>query len=228
MTNDDNDQRRASDQPREQWNGSTQHDQRGYGATTPPGHDESRPVSGSSASGSSSSGSSAYDAQPTAGQQSYGQQSYGQQSYGQGGYGQQGYGRQEYGQGGYGQSYGQQGHPAQLGYGVQQGPAGAPAVDQVDTAKSFFGKLFDFSFRSYITPSIVRVVYLLTIAAVVIGWLAFSVAAFATSTAFGLFMLLILGPLYGFFVLVLMRISLEFYTAVIRIAEDVSALRRER
>lgn len=127
-------------------------------------------------------------------------------------------------QGGYGAP---QGGYAGSGYTAPQ-PAfgGGPQYDP--SQKSFFAKLFDLSFTSYITPSIVKIVYILTIAAVVFGWLMFAVAGFNVDTTVGLLFLLIVGPIYAFFILVLMRITLEFYVAVIRIAEDVSDLRSRR
>lgn len=93
------------------------------------------------------------------------------------------------------------------------------------STKGFFGKLFDLSFTSYITPSIVTIVYILTIVAVVFGWLAATVVAWSMNAAFGVLTLIILGPVYALFALVLMRITLEFYVAVIRIAQDVKAVR---
>lgn len=108
------------------------------------------------------------------------------------------------------------------------GPGGFSTADASAQAKGFFSKLFDFSFSSYITPSIVKVVYILAIALVVLGWLGTSAAAFGSNAALGIFVLLILGPLYALFILVIVRITLEFYTAVIRIAEDVHELKSRR
>lgn len=127
--------------------------------------------------------------------------------------------------------------PSAPGQGGPGGPYGtrpqgyaAPPPQQplAPSEKSFFAKLFDLSFRSYITPSIVKIVYILTMIAIVFGWLAFSIATFSQSTGAGLFVLLIAGPIYAFFMLVLMRITLEFYVAVIRIAEDMADLRARR
>ncbi|WP_018155974.1 DUF4282 domain-containing protein [Demetria terragena] len=112
--------------------------------------------------------------------------------------------------------------------GPPQGPppghGGPPPV----TGGSFFSKLFDFSFRTYITPSIVKVVYILTIAISVLGWLSVSLLMFNNSPVLGMLTMFIIGPLYALFIIVLVRITLEFYSAVIRIAEDVSIMRGGR
>lgn len=164
-----------------------------------------------------------------------GQGGYGQGGYGgQGGYSQGGYDQGGYSQGGYG---GQQSGPPSYGPGSGGGwggDVGGPAPQQPwggdpsPTSKSFFAKLFDISFRTYITPSVVKVVYVLAIIGCVFGWLLFTAAAFSRSSALGILVLLIIGPLYSLFLLVLTRITLEFYCAVIRIAEDVSVLRGNR
>lgn len=165
-------------------------------------------------------------------------------SYGgppQGGYGQQG----SYGQQGGGQtpSYGSQppaygggsGQPPVYGGGSGQPPYGGgsgqpPYAPQGGdpSDRNFFAKLFDFSFSSYITPSIVKVVYILIMIAIVIGWLGISISAFTESAGLGLVMLLIVGPIVALLYLVLARITLEFYTAVIRISEDVSDLKHRQ
>ena len=142
--------------------------------------------------------------------------------------------------GAYGAPQGQ-GHPAgwQGGYGGPGGPgtpsqyAGPPLGPggnggMTSQSKSFFAKLFDFSFTTYVTPSIVKVVYILAIIFVVLAWLVISFSAFASSVGLGLLVLLIVGPIYALFMLVLFRITFEFYVAVIHIAEDVKVLSQQR
>ena len=110
--------------------------------------------------------------------------------------------------------------------GAPAGPGGAPYGTAQN--KSFFAKLFDLSFSEFITPSVVKIVYVLAMVGVGILWLSLSIAAFQSSAALGLFVLLVLGPLYALFLLILIRITFEFYVAVIRIAEDVRVIRKGR
>lgn len=124
----------------------------------------------------------------------------------------------------YGQQPGQQ-QPYAAAYGDPASVAPPAASDPRLSTRGFFGRLFDLSFTSYITPSIVTIVYILAIVVVVFGWLVSSIVAFQASAALGFITLIILGPIYAFFVLVLIRITLEFYVAVIHIAEDIKALR---
>ncbi len=95
-------------------------------------------------------------------------------------------------------------------------------------SKSFFAKLFDLSFSEFVTPSVVKIVYILAMIGVGLLWLGLSIAAFQSSAVFGIFVLLILGPLYALFLLILTRITFEFYVAVIRIAEDVREIKKGR
>ena len=77
-------------------------------------------------------------------------------------------------------------------------PAGAgspydgPAAQSTDAA-GFFKALFDFSFSTFITPKVVKFVYILATVLLVIGWLFWLLAGFAQSAGFGLF-ILIVGP----------------------------------
>ena len=59
----------------------------------------------------------------------------------------------------------------------------------------FFTALFDFSFTNFVTPILVRFVYLLATVALVASWLIFVFAGFANSVGTGL-AALILGPVF--------------------------------
>lgn len=96
-----------------------------------------------------------------------------------------------------------------------------PSADQVQReAKGFLGALFDFSFTYFVTPMIIKVVYLIATVALVLGWLILLVAGFSANAGIGLFVL-ILGPLFVLLYLALIRMTLEFYLAVVRMSEDV-------
>ena len=87
-------------------------------------------------------------------------------------------------------------------------------------AKGFFGALFDFSFSSFITPMIVKAVYVLALVALGLAWLVFLVTAFSQSALGGLFVLVI-GPIIVLIYLAFIRMTLEFYLAIVRMSQDI-------
>ena len=91
----------------------------------------------------------------------------------------------------------------------------------------FFRALFDLSFNHFVTPKIVKVVYVVGL--VLIGLLTLVVFfsafrhfgdGFGASPLLGVVQLLA-APLLGIFYLAFFRMSLELYYAVIRLSEDV-------
>lgn len=99
------------------------------------------------------------------------------------------------------------------------GGSGAPVGS--GEATSFFGALFDYSFNAFITPMIIKFVYVLVTVGVAIGYLVIAVATFRGSTSFGVLWLLVIGPIMAVLSLALARMTLEFYLAVVRVSEDV-------
>lgn len=140
-------------------------------------------------------------------------------SYQQQPYGQQGYGQQPYGQQGYGQpSYGQQPYPG-----------GDSATGD---AKGLVGSLFDFSFRHFATPHIVRIVYIIATVLLGIGLLGFVISSFAVmsqggSSVLGGLVMLVASPLVFLLYLALLRMSMEMYVALTRMADDMGRIREE-
>jgi len=88
-------------------------------------------------------------------------------------------------------------------------------------AGTFFGALFDYSFTRYITPTIVKVVYVIVTILVALGWLAALVACFADSIWAGV-LFLVFGWIIALVYLAIARISLEFFVAVISVSEKVN------
>ncbi|WP_203567886.1 DUF4282 domain-containing protein [Aestuariimicrobium ganziense] len=152
----------------------------------------------------------------------------------------------QYGAPAHGTDYGtQQPGPVPTQGGWQQGqyptqttaPAGpshqwgsAPTGANATGLGGFFRSLFDLSFRSYVTPSLIKIVYILIIIAAVLYWLGGTLFAFAIAAAgdlpssMGVFSLLFgwIGPLLF---IAMARISLEYMVAIIRTSE--SAMRIE-
>jgi hypothetical protein len=102
-------------------------------------------------------------------------------------------------------------------------PGRAPG--EATGSKGFLGALFDFGFTSFVTPKVIKVLYVLIMIGTVASALVFTVMAFKVSTVFGLLTLIIGDPLFILIVMAIYRIILEFFVVVFRVAEDVRALR---
>ena len=190
--------------------------------------------------GQPGSGQSGYGQQPS--QQGYGQQGSGQSGYGQQptqqGYGQSGYGQQPtqagYGQSGYGQAptqqgYGQSGYGQQPGY-DQSGYGGYPSAPQAQPGSqspSFVSGLLDFGFTKYIGAGVVKVLYIVIFAVIVLGWLGYTILGFSQSALLGI-LFLVLGGIGAALYLVLARLYLEVAAAVFQIKDDVAALKAKQ
>jgi hypothetical protein len=120
-----------------------------------------------------------------------------------------------------------QGAPGQAGFGpggVQ--PMGAPAgASRGADGRGFLSALFDFSFTSFVTTRIIKVLYVLILVLVSLVALFYTIIAFRLSTGFGLLVLIIGDPLYIIIVMAFWRLLLEAFVVVFRIAEDVRAIR---
>lgn len=89
----------------------------------------------------------------------------------------------------------------------------------------FLGALFDLSFTSFVTPKIIKVLYVLVMIGTVVSTLSLTIIVFKASTAFGIVALAFLDPLIILVVLAVFRIFLEFFVVIFRAAEDIRALR---
>ena len=91
-------------------------------------------------------------------------------------------------------------------------------------AKGFFASLFDFSFTSFITPRLVKVLYVLMTVVVALWTLAFVLIAFKSSSSFGFVTLLILGPIFFVITMIWVRAGVEAIVAFFRIQADVAEI----
>ncbi len=99
------------------------------------------------------------------------------------------------------------------------------ARDDVADSKGFLGALFDFGFQSFVTPKVIKVLYVLIMIGTVVSALVFTIIAFKASLTFGVVTLLFGDPLFILIVLAIYRIILEFFVVIFRISEDIRALR---
>ena len=101
------------------------------------------------------------------------------------------------------------------------GPGGMSSIPgPAKEGAGFFAALFDFSFTNFVTPILVRFVYLLATVALALTWLVFVIVGFANSVGTGLGVL-VLGPIFVVIYLAVIRMTLEFYLSVVRMSEDV-------
>jgi hypothetical protein len=100
-------------------------------------------------------------------------------------------------------------------------PAPGPKAD----AGGFLGALFDFGFTSFVTPKVIKVLYMLIVIGTVLSALVFTIMVFEASVAFGVLTLVVGDPLFILIVLAIYRIILEFFVVTFRVAEDIRALR---
>lgn len=100
-----------------------------------------------------------------------------------------------------------------------------PASRETADTRGFLGALFDFGFTSFVTPKVIKVLYMLIVIGTVVSALVFTIVAFKASTVFGFLMLVFGDPLFILIVLAIYRIILEFFVVTFRVAEDIRALR---
>lgn len=114
----------------------------------------------------------------------------------------------------------QQGAPT--GYPAPQGRGGP------DTA-GFFKALFDFSFKSFITIKFAGFIFAIGLVVIGVGTLIGLIVSFVTMTEsvgggfLMLLMVIIIAPIY----LILLRVGLEFYVAMVRTAQNTSQVASE-
>jgi hypothetical protein len=122
---------------------------------------------------------------------------------------------------------GQPGYPQQGGTYPQQGSGyPAPPSQQVSAStKGFIGSLFDIQFDSFVTPKIIRVLYVISIILISLGTLVLAIFGFAEFKLGGILVLLIACPLYFFFYLAVNRVVLEIFMVVFRMSDDIRVIR---
>ncbi len=90
--------------------------------------------------------------------------------------------------------------------------------------KCMLGHVFDCSFQHFITPRVIRIVYILAIIGLAIISIAMVVKGFEFSETRGVLTLVIVAPLYFIITVIITRIWLELILIIFRIGEDVAKL----
>ena len=89
--------------------------------------------------------------------------------------------------------------------------------------RALFGLLFDFSFKRFLTPRLVRILYSLSLLAAVLSALAWMGSGFRDGVMQGLFTL-VTGPVAFFIYVLAARVLMEVVLAIFRIAERLENL----
>ena len=93
-------------------------------------------------------------------------------------------------------------------------------------SKGFFAKLFDFSFRDFITPTIIAILYGILIAIAGISSIVMIVGGFTRAWWLGI-LALIFSPVIFLLYVILFRVYLEIVVALIRIAQNTTDMLRK-
>ena len=106
-------------------------------------------------------------------------------------------------------------------YGDSGSYGGGGPLPGASDGKGFVGALFDLSFTTFVTPMIIKVVYIIGLVLIGLGTLFVSLSGFfGDSPALGV-VTLIVGPIVGLLYLCLFRMMCEFYLAITRMSEDI-------
>ncbi len=87
-------------------------------------------------------------------------------------------------------------------------------------------ELFDFNFDSFVTPKVVKIVYILIVIGLAILYLGIVISAFSVQAGLGFLTMVIIGPLVVLIYLALARMGLESLIATIRTAQNTGELVR--
>lgn len=93
--------------------------------------------------------------------------------------------------------------------------------------RALFAMLFDFSFKRFLTPRLVRILYSLSLLAAVLSALAWMASGFRDGIMHGLFTL-VTGPFAFLLYVLTARVAMELVLAIFRIAEHIEKLPTSR
>lgn len=135
----------------------------------------------------------------------------------------------------YGDPYGQPhppqqpppGGPGPYGGGPPPPPPGPedPPADHGDNRVGFFKALFDVGFNSYATPSVVKIVFVLTIVFSTLSWLVLILLALSRGVLLPIIAAVILGWIPLLLTITLVRVGLELALSSVRTAENTRKIR---
>jgi hypothetical protein len=114
------------------------------------------------------------------------------------------------------------GHDQQAAW---QTPGQAQARPAAPRGKGFVASLFDFGFTSFVTPKLVKALYFLATLWTVLWALILVRIGFHYGATAGLFMLILVVPVFGLLSLGTIRVFLELFMVLHRINENIQSIR---
>jgi hypothetical protein len=102
--------------------------------------------------------------------------------------------------------------------------AGPGGLSPQDDTPSFTGALFDFGFNRFATPVVIKVLYILSLVGIGLTYVVGVISGFAQDPVSGL-VAVVVGAVLALLALIYTRVILELLFAVVRLAEDVRAMR---
>jgi hypothetical protein len=120
-----------------------------------------------------------------------------------------------------------QAHTAQGDYGHARATTlpGPQLQEDPMSSRSYLASLFDFGFNYFVTPKIVKAVYVLITIIISLWELAIAIFAFRVNAVLGIITLFILCPIFFIIYLSLWRMFLELVMVIFRIAGDIRSIR---
>jgi len=98
----------------------------------------------------------------------------------------------------------------------------------MNDTQGFLNSLFDFSFTSFITSKIIKVLYGLCIFFSALVALFIISFGFSISAGTGIVVLLIVAPLFFLIIVIYSRVLLEFIMVVFRISENIEKIAEQK
>ncbi len=95
--------------------------------------------------------------------------------------------------------------------------------------KGFFGALFDFSFSEFVTTKLIKLLYLLSLIFIGIGFVVAFIAGFVSIFTEGFFqglLAIVFSPIIALIWVILARVWMELIIVIFRIAENTTELVR--
>lgn len=102
-------------------------------------------------------------------------------------------------------------------------PGGTPKGSIFAEVRALLDLLLDVSFKRFVTPRLIRVLYSLSLIAAVLSALAWMVSGFSSSLLYGLFTL-VTGPVAFLLYVLTARVMMELVLAIFSIAEHIQRL----
>ncbi len=118
------------------------------------------------------------------------------------------------------------GQPPVSGWGGVPGQPGGPVPPKPSAASGFLSALFDFSFTKFVTPSIVKVVYVLVVIVTALAYVSWILGGFGYDTGLGVVALLF-GWIPALLIIALTRVQLEYMVALIRASENTRDIKKK-